>query len=74
MASETTNEDITRLKTTLGDNWYIYVVAEGTQSAGCGNAYEALNTAFGDPATTKGQVTAEEFKAAYEIKTWVNQD
>ena len=72
--SETTNEDITKIKETLGDNWYIYVVAEGTQKAGFENAYEALNTAFGDPATEKGQVTAEEFKAAYENKTWVETD
>ena len=72
--SETTNEDITKLKETLGDNWYIYVVAEGTQKAGFDNAYDALNTAFGDPATGKGQVTAEEFKATYENKTWVDTD
>lgn len=74
MDSETTNEDITRLKTTLGNNWYIYVVAEGTQAEGFTDAYNALNTAFGDPATTEGQVTAAEFKAAYENKTWVDTD
>ncbi len=74
MDSETTNEDITELKKTLGDKWYVYVVAEGTQAAGFENAYDALNTAFGDPATEKGQVTADEFKAAYENKTWVDND
>ncbi len=79
---ETTNEDITAIKkgdaenniVALGENWHIYVVAEGTQKAGFENAYDALNTAFGDPATEKGQVTAEEFKAAYENKTWENTD
>ena len=47
--SETTNEDITRIKETLGDNWYIYVAAEGTQAEGFDDAYAALNTAFGNP-------------------------
>lgn len=53
--SKVTNEDITRIKTGdadtvgLGDDWKIYVVAEGAQAAGFDNAYEALNTAFGDP-------------------------
>ena len=47
---QTTNEDITRIKETLGENWYIYVAAEGTQAEGFADAYEALNTAFGDPA------------------------
>jgi predicted ribosomally synthesized peptide with SipW-like signal peptide len=72
--SKTTNEDITNIKGTLGDNWYIYVVAEGTQADGFNDAYEALNTAFGDPSTAEGQVTEAEFKAAYENKTWVNYD
>ena len=47
--SKVTNEDITEIKETLGNNWYIYVAAEGTQAEGFANAYEALNTAFGDP-------------------------
>lgn len=47
--SEVTNEDITRIKEELGDKWYIYVAAEGTQAAGFENAYDALNTAFGTP-------------------------
>ncbi len=47
--SKVTNEDITRINETLGENWEIKVVAEGTQSAGFENAYEALNTAFGTP-------------------------
>ena len=72
--SETTNEDITKIKETLGDNWYIYVVAEGAQAEGFADAYEALNTSFGDPATVAGQVTEAEFKAAYEGRTWEDPD
>ena len=48
---EVTNEDISQIKETLGDNWYIYVAAEGAQKAGFENAYEALNAAFGVPGT-----------------------
>ena len=44
-----TNEDIDRVKKTLGDQWHIYVVAEGAQIEGFQDAYEALNTAFGVP-------------------------
>lgn len=45
-----TNEDIDRIDETLGkDNWQILVVAEGVQSAGFSDAYDALNTAFGVP-------------------------
>lgn len=47
--SKVTNEDIADIKETLGDNWNIKVVAEGVQTAGFDNAYEALNTAFGEP-------------------------
>lgn len=49
MESTTTNEDITRIKETLGDNWHIYVAAEGVQAAGFPDAYTALNSAFGNP-------------------------
>ncbi len=49
MESTTTNEDITRIKETLGDNWHIYVAAEGVQAAGFSDAYAALNAAFGTP-------------------------
>lgn len=69
-----TNDDITRIKTTLRNEWYIYVVAEGTQAEGFTDAYDALNTAFGDPATDEGKVTEDEFKAAYENKKWVNTE
>ena len=72
--SKVTNADVTRLKAALGEEWKIYVVAEGAQAAGFDNAYEALNTAFGDPAEAKGQVTEAEFKAAYENRTWINND
>lgn len=49
--SKVTNEDITRIKNVLGDQWSIYVVAEGAQKEGFENAYDALNTAFGIPGT-----------------------
>lgn len=49
MDKTVTNQDITRIKETLEDEWYIYVAAEGTQADGFDNAFEALNTAFGTP-------------------------
>ncbi|MDU5106875.1 TasA family protein [Clostridium sp.] len=49
--SKVTNDDITKMKEVLGDEWEIKVVAEGTQAAGFDDAYEALNTAFGTPGT-----------------------
>ena len=47
--STVTNEDVTLIKETLGENWKILVVAEGAQADGFANAYDALNTAFGVP-------------------------
>ena len=47
-----TNEDITKIKTTLGNEWKIEIAAEGTQAAGFENAFEALNEAFGVPSTS----------------------
>lgn len=44
-----TNEEVTKLKETLKDNWKIYVAAEAIQAEGFDNAYEALNTGFGTP-------------------------
>lgn len=44
-----TNADITKINTTLGDDWEIKVIAEGVQAAGFADAYDALNTAFGLP-------------------------
>jgi len=49
--SETTNEDITKIKAEIGDEWHIVVAAEGTQAAGFKTAHEALNAAFGEPGT-----------------------
>lgn len=49
--SKVTNDDITKITETLGANWQIKVVAEGTQSEGFSDAYEALNAAFGVPGT-----------------------
>lgn len=79
-----TNADITRIKTgldaqgnkvcdALGDEWKIYVVAEGTQAAGFDDAYQALNESFGTPGA-EGYV-APNFLAGEETpeedeKTW----
>lgn len=79
-----TNEDITKIKTgkdaagndvcdALGDEWKIYVVAEGTQAAGFDDAYQALNESFGTPGA-EGYV-APNFLAGEETpeedeKTW----
>lgn len=49
--SEVTSSDIEKIKTTLGENWEIKVIAEGCQSAGFSDAYAALNAAFGTPGT-----------------------
>lgn len=46
-----TNEMVTEISKTLGNEWKIYVVAEGAQAEGFDNAYDALNTAFGTPGT-----------------------
>lgn len=73
MDAETTNEDITALKAALGDNWYIYVAAEGTQAAGFADAYEALNTAFGDPADAAYTATVDWDEVAHD-QTFVNKD
>ena len=70
--SETTNEDITRIKETLGGNWYIYVAAEGTQADGFDDAYTALNTAFGNPADSS--YTSQIDWLTVSGKTWVDTD
>lgn len=57
--SKVTNEDITEIKKELGNEWHIYVAAEGVQAAGFADAYAALNTAFGAP-------------GSYEVK-WVTK-
>ena len=52
--SAVTNDDVTTYKSVLGDEWYIYVAAEGAQAEGFeGDAYDALNTAFGDPSDSE---------------------
>ena len=70
--SKVTNEDITEIKETLGDDWYIYVAAEGTQADGFNDAYEALNTAFGNP--TDSTYTSTIDWATVSGKTWDNND
>lgn len=70
--SKVTNEDITKIKETLGDNWYIYVAAEGTQAEGFDNAYTALNTAFGNP--TDAEYTSKIDWKTVSDKTWVDTD
>lgn len=50
--AKVTNEMVSEITKTLGADWKIYVVAEGAQAAGFGDAYEALNTAFGTPSST----------------------
>lgn len=47
--SKVTNEDITGIQAVLGNEWHIYVAAEGAQAAGFDNAFHALNSAFGTP-------------------------
>lgn len=47
--SHTSQEAIESYVKTLGNNWQIKVLAEGTQAAGFEDAYTALNTAFGVP-------------------------
>lgn len=70
--SKVTNEDITEIKETLGDNWYIYVAAEGTQAEGFTDAYAALNTAFGNP--TDSTYTSKIDWKTVSGKTWVDTD
>ena len=64
--SKVTNEDITRIKEELGNEWYIYVAAEGAQAEGFDNAYEALNTAFGNPSDA-------EYTSKIDWKTIANE-
>ncbi len=49
LESTATQEDIEKANETLGANWQILVLAEGTQTDGFDDAYAALNTAFGVP-------------------------
>ena len=70
--SKTTNENIEGIKEVLGDKWYIYVAAEGTQAEGFNDAYEALNTAFGNP--TDSAYTSKIDWATVSGKTWADTD
>ncbi len=46
---DATNEDIQKANAVLGNKWNIHVFAEGGQTEGFDNAFEALNTQFGTP-------------------------
>lgn len=70
--SKTTNEDITKINAELGEKWYIYVAAEGAQAEGFANAYEALNTAFGNP--TDSAYTSQIDWTTVAGETWANND
>lgn len=73
MASDVTNDDINTINQTLNGNWYIYVVAEGTQVAGFDNAYDALNTAFGNP-TEVAYTNSIDWDAVAEGTIFANND
>lgn len=72
MDSATTNEDITKINEVLGAEWKIYVAAEGTQTQGFADAYEALNTAFGEP--TDATYTATIDWTTVAGQSFVNKD
>lgn len=57
---DVTNEDIAQADETLNGNWTIYVFAEGCQTEGFDNAFDALNECFGTPGSTG--YTAPSFK------------
>lgn len=46
---DVTNDDIKKADETLKGNWNIYVFAEGCQTDGFTDAFDALNEAFGTP-------------------------
>lgn len=46
---DVTNADIEAANKVLGNDWTIYVFAEGCQTEGFTNAFDALNTSFGAP-------------------------
>lgn len=49
MDGRVTSDDVQKIKEALGEEWHIYVAAEGSQAAGFENAYESLNAGFGEP-------------------------
>ncbi len=54
---DVTNEDIEKANEALNGNWNILVFAEGCQTEGFDDAFEALNTSFGAPNSTKNPWT-----------------
>ena len=48
---DVTNADIDKANETLKGNWNIKIIAEGTQTEGFTDAFNALNTSFGTPTT-----------------------
>lgn len=54
---DVTNEDIEKADETLDGNWNILVFAEGVQTAGFTNAYEAFDASFGTPTSTSNPWT-----------------
>lgn len=46
---DVTSSDISKICDILGNNWHMYVVAEGVQAAGFNDAYTALQESFGTP-------------------------
>lgn len=46
---DVTNADIEKANKTLGTDWKVLVFAEGTQTEGFTDAFNALNTSFGTP-------------------------
>lgn len=72
MDMNTTNEQITYLKSILGNNWNIYVAAEACQWEGfAGEPFVALNTTFGDPQAADYETKVDWIKIA-EGDVWVD--
>lgn len=56
--SKVTSEKIEEIIKVLGEQWHIYVAAEGVQAQGFTDAYTALNEAFGAPGSYEVDWTA----------------
>lgn len=70
--SRVSSNDLAGIREVLGNEWYIYVAAEGTQADGFDNAYEALNTAFGNPTDPAYTTTIDWYTVTGQ--EWVNLD
>ena len=57
--SKVSSSDVEDIIEVLGEEWHIYVAAEGVQEQGFTDAYTALNTAFGVPGSYAVDWTAE---------------